>query len=93
MKEGVVMYIVTNSVRSITDDDGTTLLDLNSNQILGLNPTGSYIWQAVQNGKSLADIVNGLTQATRGCKEMIEADTREFLEFLTSKGLLSGANE
>ena len=83
------MYAIASSVKFIADDNGTTLLDLSSNQILGLNRTGSYIWEAIQRGESLAEIVTELSQATQVQRNTVEADTKEFVELLISKGLLT----
>jgi hypothetical protein len=82
------MLMVGKHVRSVTDKDGTTILDLRSNQVLGLHGAGSFIWDGLKHGNSPAEIVKGLIESTGASRELVERDVRKFVNHLMSKGMI-----
>lgn len=82
------MYEVGSHVRSVSDTDGMTILDLESNKILALNSTGAFIWERLQRNNSFQEIVEDLAVATGADKREIDNDTREFIQDLVQRGLL-----
>ena len=89
MKARLVMSIRTPDLRFIVNDDGAVILDVDHNTIFTLNVTGAYVWQGLQRGTPLANIIANLRQDTDGEALLIERDVRAFLEQLEQRHLLS----
>jgi len=86
----VKRVIVPNShLRSIVDHDGAVILDIECNSMLTLNATGGYVWEKLQQGQSIPDIVRELAAETLTEIAVVERDVREFLEDLKSKHLVT----
>jgi hypothetical protein len=83
------MYEIAEHVRSVADSDGTTLLDLKTNLILGLNSTGALIWTGLQDGVSTEQIVHSIVEGTGVDQITAERDTQEFIGVLVEKGLIA----
>lgn len=75
-------------MRTTFNQDGAAILDTERGVISTLNPTGAYIWQALQDGASTDEVILSLVRGTGEPIEMIERDVHEFLEALKGKGLL-----
>jgi hypothetical protein len=75
-------------MRTAFNQDGAAILDTERGVISTLNPTGAYIWKALQDGMSADEVILSLVQGTGEPVEMIERDVHEFLEALKGKGLL-----
>jgi hypothetical protein len=78
-------------VRSIVDDDGAVILDIEHDSMLTLNATGSYIWQGLQQGKLIEEIIVDLSRDTGVEWSIADRDVREFLNELKSRRVLVGA--
>jgi hypothetical protein len=76
-------------LRSIIDHDGAVILDIECNSMLTLNATGGYVWEKLQQGQSIQDIVRELAAETLTEIAVVERDVREFLEELKSKHLVT----
>lgn len=79
----------TLTIRSIVNDDGAALLDIARGTITTLNPTGAYVWQALERGQSVESVARGLAQRTGQDVSSIEIDVREFVGTLINNKLLS----
>jgi hypothetical protein len=79
-------------LRSIVDHDGAVILDIEHDSMLTLNATGSYIWQRLQEGKLVEEIVADLARDTGIEPTIVDRDVREFLEDLKSRHVLADAN-
>lgn len=75
-------------LRTITNPDGATILDIRRGRISTLNPTGAYVWQALEQGMSIDEIVQSLARETETDPEVIRADTHIFLKQLAQEHLL-----
>lgn len=84
------MTSLAKHLRSVVDRDGTVILDIERGVILTLNPTGGYVWDRLQQGKLVNDIVCELAAETGADIEAIERYVRAFLEQLMSKHLFVG---
>jgi len=84
------MTSLARHVRSVVDRDGTVILDIEHGEILTFNPTGGYIWDRLQQGKLVNDIVCELAAETGADVEAVDRDVRAFLEQLVSKHLFVG---
>jgi hypothetical protein len=76
-------------LRSVVDRDGTVILDIEHDAIVTLNSTGSYVWDRLQRGKLVDDIVFELAAETGVDIALVDLDVRVFLEQLMSKHLLA----
>ncbi len=75
-------------LQTITNQDGAAILDIRRGQISTLNPTGAYVWRALENGMSLDEIVQSLARETNTDPEVIRTDTDLFLKQLAQVHLL-----
>lgn len=75
-------------VQSVVDEDGAVILDIKRNAIVRLNSTGGFIWEKLQAGSSIEELVLALAQETKVEIDTVERDVREFLDDLRSKHLI-----
>jgi len=83
------MIAVTPNLRSIVDHDGAVILDIPNNAMSTLNSTGAYIWQRLQRGLLLNEIVSELARETGADEDLVAADVDEFMNQLKSKRLVA----
>jgi hypothetical protein len=57
-------------------------------RIFTLNPVGEYIWQALDNQKSLKDICKGVIAAFAVERQEAESDISDFIHELLDAGLI-----
>ena len=77
-------------LRSVVDQDGAVILDMERNAMSTLNPTGGYVWDGLQRGKPVDDIISDLARETGTDVVIVDRDVRDFIEELRSKHLLKG---
>ena len=77
-------------LRSIVDQDGAVILDMERNAMSTLNATGGYVWDGLQQGKALEAIISDLARETGTDVVVVDRDVRGFIEELKSKHLLQG---
>ena len=75
--------------RTIVNEDGAVILDTKLGTISTLNPTGAYIWQALERGDSSEAIATSLAQETGEQLDRVERDVREFIDSLKEQQLFS----
>ncbi len=83
------MLTTPEHLRSIVDQNGAVILDIPNNAMTTLNPTGAYIWQRLERGLSLEDIVSELAHDTGTDATVIAGDVDEFMNQLKSKHLVA----
>lgn len=76
------MYQVSKSVRATHNQDGAVVLAIHTGQVLRLNPTGSLVFQYLQQGAREAEIVAALMTRFDLSSEVASADVHEFLDVL-----------
>ena len=76
-------------LRSVVDRDGTVILDIEHDAIVTLNSTGSYVWDRLQRGKLVDEIVLELAAETGADVAVVDLDVRAFIEQLMSRHLLA----
>ena len=74
--------------KTVADQDGAAILDIEQGLVSTLNPTGAYVWQGLQRGESLETIISNLADETGEESLMVERDVREFVEELKQRRLL-----
>ena len=75
-------------LRTIVNEDGAAVLDTRQGTISTLNPTGAYIWQALERDEREEDIVEGLARETGSSPEIIQQDVSDFLAALREQNML-----
>lgn len=83
------MSITAPHLRSVVDNDGAVILDVEHDTMLTLNSTGGYIWQRLQQGQLIETIVSELSRDTGVDITIVDRDVHYFLDQLKSKHLLS----
>lgn len=78
-------------LRSFVDQDGAVILDVDRDAMLTLNSTGGYIWQRLQQGKLIDEIVKELAHDSGVEASVVDRDVHSFVEQLKSKHLLRDA--
>lgn len=77
-----------SNLRSIVNDDGAVILDIEHDSISTLNPTGAYVWQGLQRGEPLETIIANLARDTGEEPLLVERDVRWFIQELKQQRLL-----
>ncbi len=82
------MVTVNPQLRSVVDQDGAVILDFERDAMMTLNATGGYVWQKLQQGKLVEEIVRDLASETGADSATVELDVQAFIEQLLRKKLL-----
>jgi len=89
-------YSLLPHIRSVINDDGGVLLDLNRGRCLSLNPVGGQIWTIIERhpeGLSAEGIVDELLLIYLEVEpDMLQRDVSHFLSELENKDLISNGN-
>jgi hypothetical protein len=80
-------------VRSVVDQDGMVILDIKHDAMLTLNATGSYIWDKLQQGQLIEEIIRDLSLDTGMDIALVEHDVNEFLEQLKAKHVVAQVDQ
>src|SRR5260370_26583629 len=82
------MLIPNRHLRSIVDGDGAIILDIRKDAVVTLNSTAAYIWERLQQGKLVEEIITDLSRDTGVDFAVAERDVDRFLERLKKRGVL-----
>ncbi len=82
------MLSIPPHLRSIVNQDGAVILDIPRDQMVTLNSIGGYIWDKLQQGKTIHEVIQDLSAECKTDPLIVERDVQAFLEQLTSKRLL-----
>ena len=75
-------------LRMMANQDGAAILDTTLGTISTLNPTGAYVWQALERGETVGTIAASLARDTGEEITRLEQDVREFIDALREQHLL-----
>lgn len=75
--------------RTMANNDGAAILDAHSGRIITLNPTGAYVWQALQRGDSAETIAADLVLETGAELDVVQHGIATFLSELKEQCLLA----
>jgi hypothetical protein len=75
-------------LRTLVNPDGAAILDAKLGTITTLNPTGAYIWNALQRGEETLKIAEGLSRETGEPLEHVRSELDLFLVGLRDRGLV-----
>jgi hypothetical protein len=67
----------------------TVLLDLSSENYFGLDEIGTRIWEMLNGGASVGEVVDALLEEYDTDRKVLECDVAELLEKLAEAGLIS----
>jgi hypothetical protein len=81
------------NVRSVVDNDGAVILDIDRDIMLTLNSTGGYVWERLRQGRPVDDIIRELATETGTAVITVDQDIRSFINQLKSQYLLSAQSE
>lgn len=82
------MFSSNTHLRSVVDQDGAVVLDMERDTMSTLNPAGGYVWEGLQQGKAVDNIISDLARETATDIVIVDRDVRGFIEELRSKHLL-----
>jgi len=88
---GLLMYRVSEGIRSTHGQDGAIVLDIQRGQMFNLNFVGSQILGLLETGASESAIVDEISQKFAVVRDVAEHDVREFVESLKQHRLLEDA--
>lgn len=74
----------------VADPDGAAILDAKRGALARLNSTGSYVWQRLERGDPIEQIVRDLASDTGADTATVERDVQVFTEQLRAHHLLRG---
>ena len=76
-------------LRTVVNQDGAAILDVSRNQIITLNSTGGFIWDRLQQGRTIELAIQDLATESNTDPAVVELGVRTFLEQLKAEHLLS----
>ena len=82
------MYAVSAGVRSIRNEDGGIVLDIDHGQMFRLNPVGALILESLGKGCAETEIAKEISHQYSISEETAIADVREFLKSLEEHRLV-----
>ncbi len=82
---------ISEHVRTTITQDGAVLMNIKGGSMLTLNPSGSIIWQQLNDGRSPEQITAHLASEFGISREQASADVNEFLEQLEAQHLIESA--
>ena len=71
------------------NQDGAAILDISRNQITTLNSTGGFIWDRLQQGRTVEEAIADLADECNTDPTLVAPGVYAFLEQLKSEHLLS----
>jgi hypothetical protein len=83
------MITVSSRLRTIIDEAGAVILDVERDTMLTLNATAAYAWSRLQQGRELDEIIRDLASETGADPALVADDVKAFVDQLRSKQLIS----
>ncbi len=75
-------------LRTVVSPDGAAILDIPRNQITTLNSTGGFVWDRLQQGLSVEQVIHDLSVETNADPAIVERDVHAFVTQLRAGQLL-----
>jgi Coenzyme PQQ synthesis protein D (PqqD) len=82
------MPVIPTNLKHVVNSDGALILDALRNAMTPLNSTGAYVWQRLERGMLLEDIVTELANETGADRARVAVDIDHFIDDLKSRHLL-----
>lgn len=77
-----------SDLRTVVNPDGAAILDIPRNQITTLNSTGGFVWERLQQGFSVEQVIHDLAIETNADPTIVEHDVNSFVAQLRAGHLL-----
>jgi len=75
-------------LRTVVNLDGAAILDIPRNQITTLNSTGGFVWERLQQGFSVEQVIHDLSVKADTDPTIVERDVNAFVAQLRANQLL-----
>jgi len=75
-------------LRTVVNQDGAAILDVSRNQIITLNSTGGFIWDRLQQGRTIELAIQDLATESNTDLAVVKRGVSAFLEQLKLEHLL-----
>jgi len=75
---------------TVVNQDGAAVLDASRNQITTLNSTGGFVWDRLQQGRTVEQVIDDLAIESNTDPLIVKGDVIAFLEQLKADDLLQG---
>lgn len=79
-----------DTIRRLSSDDGSVLLDLRGGKMFRVNLVGARVLDLLEQGDSKAEIARKLSDEFQLPLTEVQADVGTFVESLKSRGVLDG---
>ena len=73
---------------TVVNQDGAAVLDASRNQITTLNSTGGFVWDRLQQGRTVEQVIDDLAIESNTDPLIVKGDVIAFLEQLKADDLL-----
>lgn len=83
------MPTVNPELRSRVTPDGAMILNISADEVITVNATGGKIWAMLEEGKTVAGIIEMLATESGHDPAVVAEDVREFLEQMAAKKLVT----
>jgi hypothetical protein len=83
-----VPYRVSPDISTQAVEQGLVLVDIGTGTTFRLNPSGKQVWEQLQQGRTVAEIICRMHDVWGVSLERVEADIRHLVENLFRAGLL-----
>jgi len=84
------MSPIPTRLSTVVNQDGAAVLDASRNQITTLNSTGGFIWDRLQQGRTVEQVIDDLAIESNTDPLIVKGDVIAFLEQLKADDLLQG---
>jgi hypothetical protein len=74
--------------RELPPPDGAVLLHLETGAYHGLNPVGFLVWSAIEEDRTVTDVVEAVRAQVNGAPPSLEDDVVRFLEGASERDLV-----
>lgn len=73
---------------TVVNQDGAAVLDASRNQITTLNSTGGFVWDRLQQGRTVEQVIDDLAIESNTDPLVVKRDVMAFFEQLKADDLL-----
>jgi len=73
---------------TVVNQDGAAVLDASRNQITTLNSTGGFLWDRLQQGRTVEQVIDDLAIESNTDPLVVKRDVMAFVEQLKADDLL-----
>lgn len=83
------MLSIAPDLRSRVTPDGAMILDIAADEVTTINSTAGYIWERLEEGKTIDQIIEDVATKTGHDPVVVGNDVHEFIEQMAAKNLVT----